>query len=157
MQIGIIGLGRMGGNIARRLMKAGHQCVVFDADPKAVSKLGEDGAKGAGSLEELVKALDKPRAVWSMLPAGKITEDTITKLGELLEAEDVVIDGGNSFYKDDIRRAKTLAEKTIHYIDCGTSRRHLGDRPGLLHDDRRREGGGGPARPDLLRPGAGPG
>ena len=121
MQIGIIGLGRMGGNIARRLMKAGHQCVVFDADPKAVSKLGEDGAEGAGSLEELVKALDKPRAVWSMLPAGKITEDTITKLGELLEAEDVVIDGGNSFYKDDIRRAKTLAEKTIHYIDCGTS------------------------------------
>jgi 6-phosphogluconate dehydrogenase len=121
MQIGIIGLGRMGGNIARRLMKAGHDCIVFDADPKAEEALAKDGAKAAGSLEAMVKALAKPRAVWSMLPAGKITEDTVAALAGLLEADDIIIDGGNSFYKDDIRRAKTAAEKGVHYVDCGTS------------------------------------
>ena len=121
MQIGVIGLGRMGGNIARRLMKAGHECVVFDAAPKARETLAADGAKAIGSLEEMVKALEKPRAIWSMLPAGKITEETVEKLGGLLEADDVIIDGGNSFYKDDIRRAKVLAEKKLHYVDCGTS------------------------------------
>jgi 6-phosphogluconate dehydrogenase len=121
MQIGVVGLGRMGGNIARRLMKAGHACVVFDASPKAVDAVAKDGAEGVASLEDLVKALDAPRAVWSMLPAGEITEATVSKLGDLLEADDIVIDGGNSFYKDDIRRAKTLAEKKIHYVDCGTS------------------------------------
>ncbi len=121
MQIGIIGLGRMGGNIARRLMKAGHSCVVFDANPAAGEALAKDGAQAVGSLKAMVAALTKPRAVWCMLPAGAITEDTVKALGELLEADDVVIDGGNAFYKDDIRRAKTMAEKQIHYIDCGTS------------------------------------
>jgi 6-phosphogluconate dehydrogenase len=121
MQIGIIGLGRMGGNIARRLMKAGHTCVVFDANPAAGEALAKDGATAVASLEAMVKALAKPRAVWSMLPAGKITEDTVQALGGLLEADDIVIDGGNSFYKDDIRRAKALSEKAIEYVDCGTS------------------------------------
>jgi 6-phosphogluconate dehydrogenase len=121
MQIGVIGLGRMGGNIVRRLMKAGHDCVVFDANPAAGAALAKEGAQAVGSLEEMVKALAKPRAVWSMLPAGKITEETVEKLGALLEADDVLIDGGNSFYKDDIRRARTLSGKGVHYIDCGTS------------------------------------
>ncbi len=122
MQIGVIGLGRMGGNISRRLMKAGHQCVVFDVDTKAREALAKDGAEAVGSLSEMVKALgEKPRAVWVMLPAGRITEETIEHLGRLLESDDIIIDGGNSFYKDDIRRARTLAEKGIRYIDCGTS------------------------------------
>jgi 6-phosphogluconate dehydrogenase len=122
MQIGVIGLGRMGGNISRRLMKAGHQCVVFDVNAKPRDALAKEGAKAAGSPAELVKALDdKPRAVWVMLPAGKITEETVERLGGLLEAGDIVIDGGNSFYKDDIRRAKKLAERKIRYVDCGTS------------------------------------
>ncbi len=121
MQIGIIGLGRMGGNIARRLMKAGHECVVYDASPKPGAALAKEGAAAVGSLEEMVKALKAPRAVWSMLPSGKITEDTVAKLGELLEAGDTIIDGGNSYYKDDIRRAKAAKEKGLDYIDCGTS------------------------------------
>ena len=121
MQIGVIGLGKMGGNIVRRLMKAGHECVVYDNNPKAAEALGKEGAKPVGSLEEMTKALSKPRAVWSMLPSGKITEDTVAKLGELFEKDDIIIDGGNSFYKDDIRRAKTLAEKGVRYVDCGTS------------------------------------
>jgi 6-phosphogluconate dehydrogenase len=122
MQIGIIGLGRMGGNIARRLMKAGHQCVVFDANVKPRETLAEEGARAADSLERMVKALEeKPRAVWVMLPAGQITEQTIERLGSLLEPDDIVIDGGNSYYKDDIRRAKKLGEKRIRYVDCGTS------------------------------------
>jgi 6-phosphogluconate dehydrogenase len=122
MQIGVIGLGRMGGNITRRLMKAGHQCVVFDANAKAGAALASDGAKAAGSLADMVKAMrEKPRAVWVMLPAGKITEDTVEQLGGLLEPDDIIIDGGNSFYKDDIRRAKELAKKRIRYLDCGTS------------------------------------
>jgi 6-phosphogluconate dehydrogenase len=121
MQIGVVGLGRMGGNIARRLMKAGHACVVFDANPDAVAALAKDGAQPVGSLEDLVKALSAPRAVWSMLPAGKITEDTVQALGDLLQADDILIDGGNSFYKDDIRRAEALAQKGVRYVDCGTS------------------------------------
>jgi 6-phosphogluconate dehydrogenase len=121
MQIGIVGLGRMGGNIARRLMKAGHTCVVYDANPKAGQALEKEGAAPVGSLEEMVKALKAPRAIWSMLPAGKITEDTIEALSGLLEKGDTVIDGGNTYYKDDIRRAETLGEKGLHYIDCGTS------------------------------------
>jgi len=121
MQIGIIGLGRMGGNIARRLMKAGHDCVVFDANPAAGQALAKDGATAVASLEAMAQALTKPRAVWSMLPAGKITEDTVHTLAGLLEADDVIIDGGNTFYKDDIRRAQALSEKGIRYVDCGTS------------------------------------
>src|SRR6202049_134850 len=122
MQIGVIGLGRMGGNISRRLMKARHHCVVFDANVKTRETLAKEGATSAGSLVELVKALgEKPRALWVMLPAGAITEETVERLGELLEAGDIIIDGGNSFYKDDIRRAKKLAAKGIRYVDCGTS------------------------------------
>ena len=122
MQIGIVGLGRMGGNIALRLMRAGHRCVVFDSNSKPRDALAKEGAEAVGSLAELVNALgEKPRAVWVMLPAGKITEDTITSLASLLEARDIIVDGGNTFYKDDIRRAKKLAEKNVHYVDCGTS------------------------------------
>src|ERR1700691_4859165 len=108
MQIAVIGLGRMGGNISRRLMKAGHHCVVFDANAKPGAALAKEGATAVGSLAEVVKALgEKPRAVWVMLPAGKITEETVEQLAGLLEPDDIIIDGGNSFYKDDIRRAKT--------------------------------------------------
>jgi len=121
MQIGIVGLGRMGGNIGRRLMRAGHRTVVFDSNAKAREALAREGATAAASLAEVVQALSKPRAVWVMLPAGEITEQTVGQLGALLEADDVIIDGGNTFYKDDIRRAKALAPKRIHYVDCGTS------------------------------------
>jgi 6-phosphogluconate dehydrogenase len=122
MQIGVIGLGRMGGNISRRLMKAGHHCVVFDANAETREALAKDGAEAVGSLENMVKALgQKPRAVWVMLPAGRITEETIARMGGLLAQDDIIIDGGNSFYKDDIRRAKELAKKRIRYVDCGTS------------------------------------
>lgn len=122
MQIGVVGLGRMGGNISRRLIKAGHHCVVFDTDAKPREALASEGATAADSLAEMMKALrDKPRAVWVMLPAGEITEQTVEHIGGLLEPDDIIIDGGNSFYKDDIRRAKKLAEKRIRYVDCGTS------------------------------------
>src|SRR5579863_6000329 len=109
MQIGIVGLGRMGANIARRLMKAGHACVVFDADPAARSAVAADGGQAAESLETLVGALASPAAVWLMLPAGPATETTVVALGRLLHRGDVIIDGGNAYYKDDIRRAKALA------------------------------------------------
>jgi 6-phosphogluconate dehydrogenase len=121
MQIAIIGLGRMGGNIARRLMNHGHETVVYDRDEKAVSSLAEKGATGVGSLEEVIGKLEAPRTVWVMLPAGKITEDTIETLSGLLSQGDTIIDGGNTFYKDDIRRSKTLKEKGIDYVDVGTS------------------------------------
>ncbi|HEX4506880.1 MAG TPA: decarboxylating 6-phosphogluconate dehydrogenase [Alphaproteobacteria bacterium] len=121
MQLGIIGLGRMGGNIARRLMRAGHECVVFDQAADAVKKLESDGAQGSGDLAGLVKQLAKPRAVWVMLPAGEITGHTIETLGGLLEDGDIVIDGGNSFFKDDITRAQALKAKGIHHVDAGTS------------------------------------
>jgi 6-phosphogluconate dehydrogenase len=119
MQLGIIGLGRMGANIGRRLMSCGHTVVGYDANPAAVKSL--EGAVGAASLEDMVRKLDAPRAVWVMLPAGRITEDAIAALGKLLDKGDVVIDGGNSFFKDDIRRAKELAQKGVIYLDVGTS------------------------------------
>ena len=121
MQLGIIGLGRMGGNIARRLMLNGHTTVVYDRNTAFVENLSEAGATGVADLPALVAGLAKPRAVWVMLPAGAPTEDTIDTLSTLLEAGDTIIDGGNTFYKDDIRRAKTLSEKGLHYIDVGTS------------------------------------
>ena len=122
MQIGVIGLGKMGGNMSRRLMKAGHSCVVFDANAKPRDALAKEGALVAQSLDDVVKQLkEKPRAIWLMLPAGDITDKTVRRLGELLEPDDIIIDGGNSFYKDDIRRAKELVKKKIRYIDCGTS------------------------------------
>ena len=121
MQIGVIGLGRMGGNIARRLMDAGHRCVVYDQAADAVAGLALDGATAAASLDELVTKLTIPRLVWLMLPAGKITENTVAALREKLSSDDILIDGGNSFYKDDIRRAAELRDAGIHYVDIGTS------------------------------------
>jgi 6-phosphogluconate dehydrogenase len=121
MQLGMIGLGRMGGNIVRRLTRQGHQCVVFDQNAAAIKALVGERVTGGTDLKQLVANLQKPRAVWVMLPAGEITENTITQLGALLERGDVIVDGGNAFYKDDIRRAKALKPKGIHYVDCGTS------------------------------------
>jgi 6-phosphogluconate dehydrogenase len=121
MKIGIIGLGRMGGNIARRLMRAGHETVVFDRNAPAVEALAGDGAVAAASLEDMKTKLDSPAIYWVMLPAGAPTEDTIETIRGFASAGDIIIDGGNSFYKDDIRRAKHLAESGIRYVDVGTS------------------------------------
>ena len=121
MQIGMIGLGRMGGNMVRRLMKGGHACVVYDRGADVVAAFAREGATPARSLEELVSKLQKPRAVWIMVPAGGPTESTVQSLGGLLEAGDTIIDGGNSFFKDDVRRAKEVGKKGIHYVDAGTS------------------------------------
>jgi 6-phosphogluconate dehydrogenase len=122
MQIGMIGLGKMGGNMSRRLMKAGHRCVVYARSAKTREALARDGATAASSVADVVKRLAPgPRAVWLMLPAGQVTDDMVTTLSSLLSAGDIIVDGGNTFYKDDIRRAKALAQKGIHYVDCGTS------------------------------------
>jgi 6-phosphogluconate dehydrogenase len=121
MQIAMIGLGRMGGNISRRLMKHGHEVVVYDRDAKAVDALAQEHATPAHSLADVVKALKAPRAIWVMLPAGKPTEDTIAELTKLLAKDDVIIDGGNTFYKDDVRRAEDLKKSGIYYVDVGTS------------------------------------
>jgi len=120
MQLGMIGLGRMGANMVRRLMRNGHECVVFDVFPKAVDELAKEKATGAKSLEDFVQKLTKPRAVWLMVPAA-VVDKMITDLLPLLEKGDILIDGGNSYYVDDIRRAKQLASKGIHYVDVGTS------------------------------------
>src|SRR5712691_7439641 len=120
MQLAMIGLGRMGANMVRRLIKGGHQCVVFDMSPKAVEDLARDKAVGASSLADLVRKLDKPRAVWLMVPAA-VVDKTIADLVPTLDRGDILIDGGNSYYIDDIRRAKELAGKGIHYVDVGTS------------------------------------
>ena len=122
MQLGVIGLGRMGANISRRLMRAGHSTVVWDANPASVQSLGSDGAVSATGLADLVsKMTDSPRAVWIMLPHGKITEDTITALAGMLSQGDIIIDGGNTYYKDDVRRGRELAAKGLRYLDVGTS------------------------------------
>src|SRR6266481_6699989 len=115
MQLGMIGLGRMGANMVRRLLKGGHQCVVFDTSPQAVSELIREKASGSSSSRDLVAKLDKPRAIWLMVPAAAV-DKTIADLLPHLEAEDILIDGGNSYYVDDIRRAKELASKRIHYV-----------------------------------------
>jgi len=120
MQLGMVGLGRMGANMVRRLLKAGHRCTVFDAVPKAVEDLAEEGAVGASSFADLVKKLDKPRAIWLMVPAA-VVDKTIADVLPFLEASDTLIDGGNSYYVDDIRRGKELTPKGIHYVDVGTS------------------------------------
>src|SRR3954469_14621053 len=121
MQLGMIGLGRMGGNIVRRLIKHGHTAVVYDKDPKAVAAIAGEGAAGAAALDDFVGKLQRPRAVWVMLPAGEITEATIDTLSKLLQTGDVIIDGGNSFWQDDVRRGKALNENGVHYVDVGTS------------------------------------
>jgi 6-phosphogluconate dehydrogenase len=121
MQLGMIGLGRMGGNMVRRLLRGGHDCIVFDANASSVQALAKEGARPATSLRHFVEQLSPARAIWVMLPAGEVTERTIDELQGLLTKGDVVIDGGNTHYKDDIRRAKHLALKGIHYVDVGTS------------------------------------
>src|SRR3954471_10195434 len=120
MQLGMIGLGRMGANMVRRLIRGGHECVAFDVFPKAVEAIAKDKAVGASSLADFVKKLAKPRAIWLMVPAA-VVDKTIADLLPLLEAGDILVDGGNSYYVDDIRRAKALAPKKIHYVDVGTS------------------------------------
>jgi len=120
MQLGMIGLGRMGANLVRRLMRDGHRCVVYDRNPDVVKALASEGATGADSLADFVAKLDKPRAMWIMVPAG-VVESTLEQLKPLLEADDIVIDGGNSYYRDDIARAKDLKRDGIHFIDVGTS------------------------------------
>lgn len=121
MQLGMIGLGRMGGNIVRRLMRHGHSTVVYDKDAKAVAGLAADGAVGSATLEELISKLERPRTAWVMLPAGRITETTIDTIAGVMQAGDVIIDGGNTFWQDDVRRGKALKARGIHYVDVGTS------------------------------------
>src|SRR5438445_9876734 len=120
MQLGMIGLGRMGANMVRRLLKARDQCVVFDRSPKVVEELTREKAVGASSLQDLARKLERPRAIWLMVPAA-VVDQTIAELLAYLEPGDILIDGGNSYYVDDIRRAKELATKQIHYMDVGTS------------------------------------
>ena len=121
MQLGMIGLGRMGANIVRRLMRDGHTCVVYDVSAEAVAALEREGATGSSSLDDFVAKLEPPRHAWIMVPAGEITESTVKELAGRLEPGDTVIDGGNSYYRDDMRRAAELAERGVHYLDCGTS------------------------------------
>ncbi|ODQ95104.1 6-phosphogluconate dehydrogenase (decarboxylating) [Mycolicibacterium holsaticum] len=120
MQLGMVGLGRMGANLVRRLMRDGHRCVAYDRNADAVASLAGEGATGAESLRDFVDKLEKPRAVWLMLPAA-VVDATLDQLADLLDPGDTVIDGGNSYYRDDITRAKALQERDIHYVDCGTS------------------------------------
>lgn len=121
MQLGMVGLGRMGGNMVRRLMRGGHQCVVSDLSPQNVSELAKEGATGSASLDDFVARLARPRAAWVMVPAGNATEQTVLALGNKFEAGDIIIDGGNSYFKDDIRRSQKLKDRGIHYVDVGTS------------------------------------
>ena len=121
MQLGMIGLGRMGANMVRRLLRGGHSCVVFDLSADNVHRLASEGATGATSLDEFGRTLTKPRAAWVMVPAGNPTEQTVMALAERMQAGDIIIDGGNSYFKDDVRRAKTLKDRGILYVDVGTS------------------------------------
>ena len=132
MQLGMIGLGRMGANMVRRLMRAGHQCVVYDLYPEAVQGLAKEGAVGAASMEDFVAKLSKPRAAWIMVPAAAV-DQTLADLSARLEKDDVIIDGGNSYYIDDIRRAKALRTKGLHYVDVGTSGGVWGLERGFCH------------------------
>src|SRR5260221_515687 len=121
MELGIVGLGRMGANMARRLMRDGHRIVAYDVNPDAIATLAGEGAEGASSLQELASKLSAPRLVWVMVPAGEITEKTVDDIAAVLDAGDAIVDGGNSYYRDDIRRAKKVGEQGIDYVDCGTS------------------------------------
>jgi 6-phosphogluconate dehydrogenase len=121
MQIGMIGLGRMGGNMVRRLLRGGHECVVYDLSANAIAELVAEGGSGAGTLDEFVQRLRPPRTAWIMVPAGDPTESMVQELGKRMEKGDAIVDGGNSYYKDDVRRSRMLAEKGIFYVDAGTS------------------------------------
>jgi 6-phosphogluconate dehydrogenase len=121
MQLGMVGLGRMGANMVRRLIRAGHECVVFDLNPESVKALEAEGATGAESMDDFVNKLSKPRAAWVMVPAGNPTEQTVKALAAKMESGDIIIDGGNSYFKDDVRRSKELSGQGINYIDVGTS------------------------------------
>jgi 6-phosphogluconate dehydrogenase len=121
MELGIVGLGRMGANMTRRLMRDGHKIVAYDVNPDAVATLAGEGADGASSLQELAAKLSPPRSVWVMVPAGEITEKTVDDVATVLEKGDAIVDGGNSYYRDDIRRAAKVGEKGVDYVDCGTS------------------------------------
>jgi len=121
MELGIVGLGRMGANMARRLMKDGHKIVAYDVNPDAIAALAGEGAEGASSLEDLAAKLSAPRSVWVMVPAGEITEKTVDDVAAVLDSGDAIVDGGNSYYRDDIRRAAKVGEQGIDYVDCGTS------------------------------------
>ena len=121
MQLGMVGLGRMGANLVRRLMRAGHECVAYDVSADKVEELAQEGAIGSTTLDEFVQKLNQPRAAWVMVPAGDLTDRTVKELAQRMDADDVIIDGGNTYYRDDIRRANELSGKGIHYIDVGTS------------------------------------
>jgi 6-phosphogluconate dehydrogenase len=121
MELGIVGLGRMGANMARRLMRDGHKIVAYDVNPDAVSALAAEGAEGASSLQDLAAKLSAPRSVWVMVPAGEITEQTVEDVAAVLDSGDAIVDGGNSYYRDDIRRAAKVGERGVDYVDCGTS------------------------------------
>lgn len=121
MQLGMIGLGRMGANIVRRLMRDGHSCVVFNRTPEKVQQLASEGATGSTSLEDFIQKLEKPRKIWIMVPAGEATENMVSQLADKLDPGDIVIDGGNSYYKDDVRRAGIMQSHGVHYVDVGTS------------------------------------
>jgi 6-phosphogluconate dehydrogenase len=121
MELGIVGLGRMGANMARRLMRDGHKIVAYDVNPDAIATLAGEGAEGASSLEDLAAKLSAPRSVWVMVPAGEITESTVDAVAAVLESGDAIVDGGNSYYRDDIRRAAKVGEQGLDYVDCGTS------------------------------------
>jgi len=136
-QLGMIGLGRMGANMVRRLIRGGHECVVYDRSQQAVKELAREQAVGASSPGDLIKKLAKPRAIWLMVPAA-VVDQTIAELVPLLEQGDILIDGGNSYYVDDLRRAGELAKKGIHYVDRRHERWCLGPRTRILHDDWRR-------------------
>jgi 6-phosphogluconate dehydrogenase len=120
-QLGMVGLGRMGANLVRRLVRDGHDCIVYDVKPDPIEQLEGEGATGASSLQEMAEKMDAPRSVWIMVPAGDITESTVKEVAEVLEKGDAIIDGGNSYYRDDMRRSEMVGEKGIDYIDCGTS------------------------------------
>lgn len=121
MQLGMVGLGRMGGNMVRRLMRDGHDCVVYDLEPENVKRLADEGATGAESLDEFADRLERPRAAWIMVPAGDPTDETASALAERFDADDVIVDGGNSYFKDTLRRAEMLSDRGIHYVDVGVS------------------------------------
>ncbi len=150
MQLGMIGLGRMGASMVRRLVRQGHACVVHDLQPAAVAASVRDGATGAASIGELAAKLQKPRAIWLMVPAA-VVDRTLTELVAHLGPGDIVVDGGNSYYRDDLRRAADLRASGLHYVDVGTSGGVWRRGARLLPDDRRRAGGGRAPRADLRR------